>query len=122
MIFIANYIFLIMDKLKLDNIIEDGKYKGKMISELASNKKAIFELLKNGYNFDDEVLLQAGIKKTVRDIRTRTEVVEHEKDTKVYPKETVSISKILKDLETVVNQSQYYDSNSDVVLKDLSDE
>ena len=111
-----------MNKLKLDNIIEDGRYKGKKVSELASNKKVIFELLKNGYNFDDEVLLQAGIKKTVRDIRTRTEVVEHEKDTKVYPKETASISKILNDLETVVNQSQYYDSNSDEVLKDLSDE
>lgn len=111
-----------MNKLKLHNIIEDGKYKGKKVSELALNKKVIFELLKNGYNFDDEVLLQAGIKKTVRDIRTRTEVVEHEKDTKVYPKESASISKILKDLETVVNQSQYYDSNSDGVLKDLSDE
>lgn len=111
-----------MNKLKLDNIIEDGKYNGKKVSELALNKKVIFELLKNGYNFDDEVLLQAGIKKTVRDIRTRTEVVEHEKDTKVYPKETASISKILNDLEAVVNQSQYYDSNSDGVLKDLSDE
>ena len=65
-----------MNKLKLDNIIEDGKYKGKKVSELALNKKVIFELLKNGYNFDDEVLLQAGIKKTVRDIKTRTEVVE----------------------------------------------
>jgi len=111
-----------MNKLKLDNIIEDGKYKGKKVSELILNKKVIFELLKNGYNFDDEVLLQAGIKKIVRNIRTRTEVVEHEKDTKVYPKEIASISKILKDLETVVNQSQYYDSNSDGVLKDLSDE
>lgn len=108
-----------MNKLKLDNIIEDGKYKGKKVSELALNKKVIFELLKNGYNFDDEVLLQAGIKKTVRDIRTRTEVVEHKKDTKVYPKETASVAKIVKDLETIVNQTQYYDDNRDAVLKEL---
>lgn len=110
-----------MNKLKLNHIIEDGKYKGKKISELASNKKTIFELLKNGYNFDDEVLLQAGIKKTIRDVQIKTEVVEHIKDNKVYPKDTESITKILKDLQTVVNQTQFYDSD-DAVLKGLSNE
>ena len=111
-----------MYKIDLNYVVEEGKYKGKKISDLVSNKKTIFELLRNGYNFNDEVLLKAGIKKTIRDIKTTTEVVHHEKDAKVYPKETASVSKILKDLETVVNQTQYYDSNNDGVLKDLSDE
>ena len=110
-----------MNEIKLNYIIEDGKYKGKKISELTSNKKTIFELLKNGYNFDDEVLLQAGIKKTIRDVQIKTEVVEHIKDNKVYQKDTESITKILKDLQTVVNQTQFYDSD-DAVLKGLSNE
>lgn len=109
-----------MDKVKLNTVIEDGKYKGKKISELVSNKKIIFEMLKDGYIFDEEVLIKAGIKKTVRDVKTTNEVVQHEKDTKVYPKETASISKIIRDLETVINQAQYYDTNNDGVLKDLS--
>lgn len=108
-----------MNKLKLTDIIEEGKYKDKKISELIGNKKSIFELLKEGYILDDEVLIQSHIKKNVRDMTTYQEVVKHEKDTKVYPNETANIAKILKDLETIEKQSQFYEESNSTVLKDM---
>ena len=101
-----------MKKLGINDIFEEGKYKGKKVSSVASNKKVIFDLLKTGCAFDDEVLEMAGIKKNVHDVKASTEVVEHEKDTKVYPKETESLAKILKEIEVLNDPTKYYSNES----------
>lgn len=108
-------------KLNLDSVIEEGQYKGNKVSDLITDKKKIFNLISRGYILSDEILRKAGIKKTIRDVHIKTIVVEHKKDTRVYQKDTDSLSKIIKDLETNERINQFYDSNNDKVLEDLSD-
>lgn len=111
---------MVSKKLNIDSIIDDGIYKGKKLSSIANDKKKIFRLISEGYVLPDDVLEKTGIKKKIRDVKVETVIVEHEKDNKVYAKETVSLSKILKDLETTEKINQFYDSDNDGVLKDLS--
>lgn len=113
-IYLKFFILWKMKKLGINDIFEEGKYKGKKVSSVVSNKKAIFDLLKTGCAFEDEVLEMAGIKKNVHDVKASTEVVEHEKDTKVYPKETESLAKILKEIEVLNDPTKYYDNSNDV--------
>lgn len=109
------------NKLNLDSIIEDGQYKGKRLSDLISDKKKIFNLISKGYVLSDDVLQKAGIKKSIRNVKTETVIVEHEKDDRVYEKDTMSVSKIIKDLETNERINQFYETNDDKVLQDLSE-
>lgn len=95
-----------MNKLKLDSTIEVGEYKGTIVSEIANDKKAIFGLLRSGVLFDDDVLLKAGIKRNVRDIKTETVVTEHEKDTRIYEKENASLQKILKEINEIREEDE----------------
>lgn len=91
-------------KLNLEDKV-NGKYKSKTIREIINlDKKYIFELIKQGYYFDDEVLNMAGIKKNVRNETIKLEIASHEKDNKVYDKETESVKQILKSLLTIDNQ------------------
>lgn len=92
-----------MFKLTINSIIDKGRYKGKKISDLIADKKAIFSLIKEGISFDDEVLTLSGIKKNVRDVKVKQVFVEHEIDTNVYAKETASLQKILKEIRTLDN-------------------
>jgi hypothetical protein len=110
-----------MNKLDINSIIDDGKFKGKKVSEVIKDKKKVFSLIKDGFQLSDDVLAKAGIKKNIYNVKVTTQIVEHEKDNRVYPKETMSVSKIIKELETVERQNQFYDSNNDKVLDDLSE-
>lgn len=90
-------------KLTLNDTINIGKNKNVLISDLVHIKGEIFKYIKKGFDFDDEVLEKAGIKKTVRDFKTETVLVEHikPKHIKVYPKETESLKNVLKSLHTL---------------------
>lgn len=100
--------------LNINSVIQNGKHKGKTIKDiLDSNKKIIFELIKNGLLFDDEVLSIAGIKKNIRDVKVTHEFTEHEKDTKKYKKDTESLSKILKEIRVLDNLSENNGNNTD---------
>lgn len=109
------------NELNLDSIIEDGQYKGKKVFDLISDKKKIFNLISKGYILSDDVLQKTGIKKNIRDVKTETVIVEHEKDDRVYERDTMSVSKIIKDLETNERINQFYETNDDKVLQDLSE-
>ena len=89
--------------LNINSEITSGKYKGKTVGDLVTDKKIIFTLIKQGVIFDDEVLSKAGIKKIIRDVKVEQILVDHEKDNKVYQKETTSLSKILKEINTIEN-------------------
>lgn len=89
------------EKLHINSVISVGENKGKKICDIVTNKKAIFNLIKQGVQLDDEVLLQAGIKKTIRNVKVEHVFVEHETDNKVYEKETTSLQKILKEIRTL---------------------
>ena len=110
-----------MNKLDINSVISDGKFKGRNMSEISKDKKNIFILIKEGYQISDDILSKIGIRKNIHDIKFTTQIVEHEKDNKVYPKETMSVSKIIKELETVERQNQFYDTDNDKVLDDLSE-
>lgn len=90
--------------LNIHSEVTIGKHKGRSVNDILNiDKKEIFNLIKQGLLFDDEVLSIAGIKKSVRDVKVLQVFVEHEKDNKKYEKETASLSKILKEIRTLDN-------------------
>lgn len=94
--------------LHYNSIIEsEDKYNGKIVSDLI-DKKSIFQMIKKGYRFDDEVLKRSNITKTIRDRRAYYIIAEHEKDTKKYKKETATLSEIFDEIEN--NEYAKYDS------------
>ena len=98
-------------RLKLTDKITIGKKQKIAVSEIVNVKGEIFRLIKEGYEFDDEVLEKARIKKTVSNIRVTSEIVRPKKtDNKVYPKETESIKTILKSINTLEDVSSNTDS------------
>lgn len=67
-------------KLEINSTIDKGEYKGKKVSKILSDdKKCIFKLIKDGFDFSDEVLEQAGIKKSIHSVSTICSIVEHDK-------------------------------------------
>jgi hypothetical protein len=93
--------------LNINSEVTIGKYKGKIIKDILKNdKKEIFNLLKQGVSFDDNVLSLAGIRKNIRNVKITQVFTEYEKDTKIYEKETISLSKILKEIRTLDNVSE----------------
>lgn len=102
-----------MEALNIDSVICSGKYKGHQISELITDKKAIFELLKEGHVLSDEVLSEAKIKRVVRNVKTISEVVYHSKDDRIMDKDTESLSKIIKDLETITKKPQNFEDSNE---------
>lgn len=87
--------------LHYNSVIESAdKYNGKQVSNLI-DKGSIFQMIKKGYRFDDEVLKLSNITKTVRDRHTELVVVDHEKDTKKYKKDTATLKEIIKEINTL---------------------
>lgn len=114
-----------MTKLTLNSKINKGEYAGKSVSELLKKKKQIFKMIKEGYEFDDEVLLAAHIRKTIKNVHSHCKVDKGEKkvEMKTLPKDTVSVKRILSELNTIdriknsvaaVNEIDYYDSNNKI--------
>lgn len=92
-----------LKKLTINSVIENGKYKGYKVKDIIKDKSKAFTIIKEGINLDDEALALAGIKKRVSDVKYSTVVVEHEKDTKVYQKDTQTVDKIINELTTLGN-------------------
>lgn len=92
-------------KFTLNDKINISKNRKVFVSELVGIQGEIFKYIKKGFDFDDEVLEKAGIKKSIRDEKVVTVLVEHEKiKEKVLPKDTESLKNILKSLNTLDNQ------------------
>ena len=94
-------------KLGMDDVVNVGKNNKKTVSELVPLKGEIFNLIKKGFEFDDEVLEKAHIKKIIRDVQFKNVVVIHEqeKNKDKYVKESESLKTILKSLNTLENQT-----------------
>lgn len=94
-------------KLGMKDTVSVGKMKGIPVSEIVPIKGKIFELIKEGVEFDDEVLANAHIKKIIRDVRFDNVIAEHKPDKqKVYSKETESVKNILKSINTLDKQTE----------------
>lgn len=96
-----------MEHLGIEDTITITKKTEIKVSELLKDKKRLFEYIKKGFSFDDEVLKIAGIKKTISNEKITNVFVEHEKEKhKELPKETESLKNILKSLHTIDNQTE----------------
>jgi len=113
--------------LTMKDSISVGKHKKKPISEIVNIKGEIFKYIKEGYQFDDEVLEMAHINKTKRDEKVMIEFVNHKKKKeKEYPKETESVKSILKTINTIdsqnISEKSFYTQNEDDVEINLNEE
>ena len=92
--------------LTMSDTVNIGKNKKVLVSDLVGVKGEIFKLIKKGLQFDDEVLKEAHITKTIRDVKVCNVITTHEKDKKrTYGKETESVKNIIKSLNTLDNQN-----------------
>ena len=91
--------------LSMNDTINVGKNKHVLVSDIVHKKGEIFNLIKDGFQFDDEVLKEAHIKKTIRDVKTKLVIVNHEKEKKKYKKETENLKNIIKSFHTIDNQA-----------------
>ena len=105
-----------MIKLTMRDTIENGKYANKTVEEITKISGAIFSMIKDGYEFDDEVLVTAHISKTIRDERTEFVVNIHkdENSSKPLPVETASVKQILAELHTIDNINNYKEKLEDI--------
>ena len=94
--------------LTMSDVINVSKNKKVLVSDLVHIKGEIFSLIKKGWQFDDEVLKEAHIRKIVREPKVRFVIVDHEqeKNKDKYLKETESLKNILKSLNTLDNQTE----------------
>ena len=108
-----------MEKLTMESTLKRGKYIDKSVADLVKIDGEIFSMIKNVYEFDDEVLEKAHIKKIVRDEKINNIIVEHTPEKKkTYNKETESLKNILKSLNTIDKQNEdtflsEYNTNED---------
>ena len=111
------------NKLKLTDSIKFDKNNKKLVSDLVGIKGEIFKLIKEGYQFDDEVLEKARIKKTIRNERVITGFVNtQKKENKVYAKDTESVKNILKSLNTLENPSNEIEDYTPLTEISLTEE
>lgn len=107
--------------LSLKSKVTYGRYKDKSVEEIATkNKAVIVKMIKEGYIFSDQVLSKIGMKKKVHNMKVESQVVEHEKDTKVYEKETMRISDIINSLNTLSNVPTDYKQDNQSGNEDSS--
>lgn len=88
-------------KLDINSTIDKGEYKGKKVSKILSeDKKCIFKLIKDGFNFSDEVLEQAGIKKKIHSVSTICSIVDHDKTelTKKLEIDTIDVTTLINEI------------------------
>ena len=112
-----------MIKLTMRDTIENGKYANKTVEEITKISGAIFSMIKDGYEFDDEVLAAAHINKTIRDERVDFVVNIHKdnKCSKPLPVETASMKQILAEINTLDNiGTNNENSNNYVEIEDIS--
>ena len=93
-----------MDILNLDSVLEtNGRYNGKTVRQIVeNNRNEIMRLIKKGYNFGNDVLEAAHIKKSESAHVISNVICEHEKKSgKVYEKDTATMKEILHDINTI---------------------
>ena len=103
-----------MKKLTMNDHIKSGAFANKTVEEVTKIKGAIFSMIKDGYEFDDEVLKAARIRKIIRDEKIDF-VVNTNKDnnrSNPLPKEAASLKQILAELNTLDNFSTVKDNNN----------
>ena len=104
--------------LSMDSVVEGiNGYEGKTVRQLIEeNRGTIFKLIKRGLRFDDEVLMNAHIIKTIRDERTYNVIAEHVKPSskKVYKKETASYDEIVESLSVIDTYEENEDKKEDI--------
>ena len=103
-----------MKKLTMNDHIKSGAFANKTVEEVTKLKGAIFSMIKEGYEFDDEVLKAARIRKIIRDEKIDF-VVNTNKDNNrpnPLPKETTSLKQILAELSTLDNFGTVKDNNN----------
>ena len=111
-----------MEKLTMGDTIENGAFANKTVEEVTKIKGAIFSMIKDGYEFDDEVLKAARIRKIIRDEKIDF-VVNTNKGNKRFnplPKDTASLNQILAELHTLNNFGTVKD-NSNNYGEDIED-
>lgn len=95
-----------MEKLTLKSVLKKGKYANMSIADLAKEKGAIISMIKEGYEFDDEVLEVAKLKKIINNTRAFCCVgVTDSNDgyKSKLPKDTTPVKQILSELNTLDN-------------------
>lgn len=102
-----------MEKLGMDYTFTKGKYANKNIEELTHVKGAIFSMIKEGYEFEDDVLAAAHIKKIIRDVKTHLVVNENKPNNMTHslPVEKASMKQILSELNTLDHIGDNVDEN-----------
>ena len=109
------------DKLTLDFVITKGKFKGKTIAEVIDiDCHEIFNMIKKGFYFDDEVLKAAHITRHIRDSKIIQTIIDRKivKDTKTYPKDTKKVSEIIDSMNYA---NDNYDDDFDDVEEEIDD-
>jgi hypothetical protein len=101
--------------LTLDSRVSMGRGRSRKVSDVIKNKADVMKLIKSGHVFSDEVLAMVGIKRIVRESHTYCEIVEHEKDRKVYKKDNESLKTILKEILTIENGEDKTDMGDIIV-------
>ena len=104
-----------MEKLTMNDTIKNGKYIDKTVEEVTKIRGAIFSMIKDGYEFDDEVLKTAHISRTIRDERIDFVVSPHKDDnsSKPLPVETASMKQILAEINTLDNITTINENSND---------
>ena len=117
-----NKYYIIEQKMKavysINDTINLGKKQKVAVSDLVKKKEEIFKLIKNGYQFDDEVLKEAHIIKIKRDEKITNSFANHDSEVKVHlEKDSESLKSILKSLNTLDNQTEetYNTENNSVI-------
>lgn len=107
-------------ELNIDSEVPYGKYKSTKVSDyLIKDKKEIFNLLKLGYSFSEEILEKVGITKKTNAVQFSCDIAEHEFGNATYEKDSMSLKNILKSLHTIdssafeVSISKTVDENND---------
>lgn len=92
-----------MAKLTMQSIVKCGKNANKKVCNIVNVKGEVFSMIKEGYEFDDEVLEAAGIKKIVREEKVYCRAGGDGCDTreKPLPKESASVRQIISELNTI---------------------
>ena len=82
-------------KLGMDDVVNVGKNDKITVSELVPVKGEIFNLIKKGFEFDDEVLEKAHIKKIVRDEKINNIIVEHTPEKKKTYNNVLKVARLI---------------------------
>lgn len=95
-----------MNRLNMESTIKNKRGTEKKVFDLVKEKGKILSLIKEGYDFEDEVLSAAHIKRNIRDVKVSYVVGNKDNDElKPLQKDTTSARQIIYELNTINNDS-----------------